>query len=291
LDRGDKNMDSQSLNSLDSSSCYIGLRYLNQGQDILNKWFMLMGAFFLAPVILSFSYVLDMARNGGFFFLMAFALVFVYCAKENFVILYRIANESNILRKYHSKLRPNTQFNEDEDSILCSHIHNLNLIWKRSGKKHSRQDTLIEILHAKLKNEGSVVILASNIMITLGLIGTVSGLITSIGGLQVGDDVNGLMDGVSKAIDGMGVAFYTTLVGSMLGGITLRILHFYVDKQIDSFVFTMAEVVEIRIIPSLRLCERKTDVREIAIATVAALRDMNILKENENESQELRISA
>ena len=152
-------------------------------------------------------------------------------------------------------------------------------------------DFTLEVLHAKLKNEGSVVVLASNIMITLGLLGTVSGLISSIGGLQATSGVAGLMGGVTKAIDGRGVAFYTTLIGSMLGGITLRILHFYVDKQVDTFVSTMAEVVETRIIPSLRLAERSSDVRDIALATVAALQEMGKLKEKEDETAKLAISA
>lgn len=276
---------------LDRSNSYVGLRYLKSGQDMLGRWVALIVCFFVAPTIVSISYVWDMATNGGILFLLAFAGVFGYCAKENGRLLYCIACESDVLRKFHNRLRPNTDFGDDAGSILANHVRNLNKIWKRSGKKHSRQDTLIEILHAKLKNEGSVVILASNVMITLGLIGTISGLISSIGGLQASSDVSGLMAGVGKAIEGMGIAFYTTLIGSMLGGITLRILHFYVDKQIDSFVFTMAEVVETRIIPSLRLSERNSDVRDITMATVAALREMNLLKGQYDEAEELSFPA
>jgi hypothetical protein len=164
------------------------------------------------------------------------------------------------------------------------------LIWKRSGKRHYSQENLVDILHAKLKNEGSIVVLASNVMITLGLIGTISGLISSIGGLQEVAGSSGIMSGVTRAIDGMGVAFYTTLIGSALGGITLRILYFYVDKQVDSFVFTMAETVETRIIPYLRVSERQDNVRDITMSTVNALRLMGLL-EDRNEIQTLHRSA
>ena len=282
-------MSAELIKSLDKNH-YMGVRYLKSGQDMLGRWLLLLAVFFILPGIFAFSYVAEMSRNGGLGFLIAFVAVFVYCAKANGCLLYRIACETDVLRKFHGRLLPNTEFNEDSDSILAIHVHNLNLIWKRSGKKHSRQDTLIEVLHAKLKNEGSIVVLASNIMITLGLIGTISGLISSIGGLQAASGVEGLMSGVSKAIDGMGVAFYTTLIGSMLGGITLRILHFYVDKQVDSFIFTMAEMVETRIIPSLRLAERNADLRDVALATVSALRELGILKENENETTKFSIA-
>jgi hypothetical protein len=53
----------------------------------------------------------------------------------------------------------------------------------------------------------------------------------------------------------------------------------------------MAEVVEIRIIPGLRLSGRRADVREIATATVSALRDMQLIKENYYEAEEFRIPA
>lgn len=282
-------MSAELIKSLDKNH-YMGVRYLKKGQDMLGRWLLLLVVFFVLPTIFAFSYVAEMSRNGGFSFLVAFVAVFVYCTKANGCLLYRIACETDVLRKFHSTLLPNTEFNEHSDSILAIHVRNLHLIWKRSGKKHSRQDTLIEVLHAKLKNEGSIVILASNIMITLGLIGTISGLISSIGGLQAASGVEGLMGGVSKAIDGMGVAFYTTLIGSMLGGITLRILHFYVDKQVDSFIFTMAEMVETRIIPSLRLAERNADLRDVALATVSALRELGILKENENETTKFSLA-
>jgi len=284
-------MSAEIVKSLDKSNCYMGLKYLKEGHEMLGRWTLLLVGFFVFPCLLSIPYVIDMVRNGGIGFLAAFAAVFIYCVWVNGMLLYRISLETDVLRKFYTRLKPNIDFEEQSNSILAVHVRNLNLIWQRSGKKHSRQDTLIEVLHAKLKNEGSVVILASSIMITLGLLGTVSGLISSIGGLQSTSGVDGLMGGVSKAIDGMGIAFYTTLIGSMLGGITLRVLHYYVDKQVDSFVFTMAEMVETRIIPSLRLAERTADLRDIALATVSALREMNLLKENKDESAKFALSA
>jgi biopolymer transport protein ExbB/TolQ len=284
-------MNLQNSDIFEKKNSYIGIRYLKSGREMVNNWVLLMVVFFLVPSLVFISYVWDMAINGGFLFLATFFLVFAYCAKENFKLIHRIACESDILKNHFRHLRPNTDFGEDNGSMLASHVNNLNLIWKRSGKKHSKQDSLVEILHAKLKNEGSVAVIASNIMITLGLIGTISGLISSIGGLNVGEDSGDLMKGVGAAIDGMGVAFYTTLIGSMFGGITLRMLHFYVDKQVDAYIFTMAEAVEVKIIPSLRMNERKTDIRDIAVATVSALRDMNILKENNYEVNEICIAS
>ena len=67
-----------------------------------------------------------------------------------------------------------------------------------------------------------------NLLITLGLIGTVMGLTLTLTGLTssleaLGHDQEMLLAGLQKAMAGMGTAFYTTLLGAVLGGILLRV--------------------------------------------------------------------
>jgi len=66
-------------------------------------------------------------------------------------------------------------------------------------------------------------------MVTLGLIGTILGLIISVGGLEaimteVGIANKNIFGGVKDTIQGMAIAFYATLFGAVLGAVVLRML-------------------------------------------------------------------
>ncbi|MFN4895380.1 MAG: hypothetical protein ACK5GN_15185 [Pseudomonadota bacterium] len=69
----------------------------------------------------------------------------------------------------------------------------------------------------------------AGLMVTLGLIGTILGLIISVAGLEVimqnvGVAGTGLMAGIQETIKGMAIAFYSTLFGAILGAVVLRML-------------------------------------------------------------------
>ncbi|MFC1749690.1 MotA/TolQ/ExbB proton channel family protein [Pseudomonadota bacterium] len=67
-----------------------------------------------------------------------------------------------------------------------------------------------------------------NLLVTMGLIGTVMGLTLTLSGLTgsleaLGHDQEELLSGLRQAMGGMSTAFYTTLLGAVLGGILLRV--------------------------------------------------------------------
>jgi len=77
-----------------------------------------------------------------------------------------------------------------------------------------------------------------NLLITLGLIGTVMGLTLTLTGLTgsleaLGEDQEMLLSGLRQAMAGMGTAFYTTLLGAVLGGILLRVFAQITDHGYD----------------------------------------------------------
>jgi biopolymer transport protein ExbB/TolQ len=78
--------------------------------------------------------------------------------------------------------------------------------------------TIAECLRSRLYSRISVVRLIANNLIILGLIGTVIGFIISLGGIDAERvaDVASVAPMVSTLIQGMSVALYTTLVGSVL---------------------------------------------------------------------------
>ena len=78
-----------------------------------------------------------------------------------------------------------------------------------------------------------------NLLITLGLIGTVVGLTLTLTGLTssldaLGQDQDQLLSGLRGAMAGMGTAFYTTLLGAVLGGVLLRIFAHIDENGVES---------------------------------------------------------
>jgi len=89
-------------------------------------------------------------------------------------------------------------------------------------------ELLANIELAVLQRISHTVEVVGNLLITMGLIGTVMGLTFTLTGLTnsleaLGHDQEMLLQGLQKAMGGMGTAFYTTLLGAVLGGVVLRV--------------------------------------------------------------------
>ena len=81
-------------------------------------------------------------------------------------------------------------------------------------------------MSAKIRSVSAV----SGILITVGLLGTVIGLIITVGGISqvldaAGQDYEAMIGGLNVTVQGMGSAFYTTFFGGLLGGVILRALY------------------------------------------------------------------
>lgn len=100
-------------------------------------------------------------------------------------------------------------------------------------------EVLLEMEYATLSRRSHAIEVVGNLLITLGLIGTVMGLTLTLTGLTtsldaLGQDQDLLLEGLRKAMGGMGTAFYTTLLGAVLGGVLLRIFALITDNGIGS---------------------------------------------------------
>jgi len=154
-----------------------------------------------------------------------------------------------------------------ERSLLREHVSNLFTIFKRDVS--IQQDNLVSLLQMRLLSQTKLVGFCSNILVTLGLVGTIVGLISSASGLgtvmeSVGEDHNALLEGMQKTVHGMGTAFYTTLLGAALGGVVLRLLVNLIDTNVDLLVSRIAEICEIYVLPVLRRAARFTEKKEQA---------------------------
>lgn len=87
-----------------------------------------------------------------------------------------------------------------------------------AGRDGATRTALAALLRLKLQQRLSVLRYVASLLVLLGLIGTVVGFIRALGGIDpatVGDPA-AIGPMVSRLLEGMAVALYTTLVGSLL---------------------------------------------------------------------------
>lgn len=99
-------------------------------------------------------------------------------------------------------------------------------------------EALLNVELSVFKRIGHSIEVIGNLLITLGLIGTVMGLTLTLTGLTssleaLGHDQELLLAGLRKAMSGMGTAFYTTLLGAVLGGVLLRVFAQITDHGVE----------------------------------------------------------
>ena len=100
----------------------------------------------------------------------------------------------------------------------------------------------------------------ANLLILLGLIGTVIGFIIAVGGLGEslagGQNLARVQTVLGQIVNGMGVALFTTLLGSIFGGIWLQLHYEMLSSSVERIVINIIEKAESEIIPSLNELEK-----------------------------------
>ena len=114
------------------------------------------------------------------------------------------------------------------------------------------QGLLLDTFEAELKNGHLFGWFVADLLLSLGLLGTVIGFIVMLGpitGLDAGDQsaVKGALAAMSG---GMAVALYTTLTG-LIGGMLLKIQGFLLDGAVDELIRRTTRLTEVHILPSL----------------------------------------
>ncbi|MFQ5469688.1 MAG: MotA/TolQ/ExbB proton channel family protein [Gammaproteobacteria bacterium] len=178
-------------------------------------------------------------------------------------------------------------------------------------------EALLNVELAFYKRLSHSVEVIGNLLVTLGLIGTVAGLTLTLTGLTgsleaLGHDQEMLLSGLRKAMAGMGTAFYTTLLGAVLGGVLLRVFAQITENGVESLFDKLMRVCLVHcsadMVPSLERDLRFLDgeiealghhlnalqdaFKDSGVAITDFRREVNDLKEmtnDENESMNHRI--
>jgi|TARA_B100001971_G_C18255968_1_gene582131 hypothetical protein len=141
--------------------------------------------------------------------------------------------------------------------LFASHLKNLSDMYRNLNDGAVTQDRALDLLANRLGRREYFVQLGGNILITLGLIGTITGLIIAITGLEgvmtsLSESGKMILPGLKEALSGMGVAFYTTLFGAILGGFFLKLMHQASSNMAEEIVDEIAFRSEIHILPYLK---------------------------------------
>jgi hypothetical protein len=158
----------------------------------------------------------------------------------------------------------NRETNKLNDNLNNGLAHDYyNLIKKKfSGSTKSNFDhsLLASTLQAKFYLRIRFISYSANLLILLGLIGTVIGFIIAVGGL--GDSLAGgqnlarVQTVLGQIVNGMGIALFTTLLGSIFGGIWLQLHHEILSSSVERLIINILEKAESEIIPSLYKLEK-----------------------------------
>tara|TARA_Y100000590_G_scaffold322836_1_gene365640 strand:+ start:483 stop:1445 length:963 start_codon:yes stop_codon:yes gene_type:complete len=145
----------------------------------------------------------------------------------------------------------------EKEGLLSTHINNLSTIYKGLSHGSVTQDNSLDHIANGLFRREYFVQIGSNIMITLGLIGTIYGLIVAISGLEgvmtsLGSGSDDIIPGLKKALTGMGTAFYTTLFGAIFGGFFLKLMHQATINIAEELIDDISLTTEKYVLPYLR---------------------------------------
>lgn|GEM_PF-3158394 len=144
------------------------------------------------------------------------------------------------------------------------HQHVIDLFNIAKYDDNFTQDSLITLLYSRMMSQSKIVDILSGVLVSLGLIGTIVGLISMTDGLSItlttlGDQgkATDLLSGMRTTMAGLGTAFYTTLVGAILGSVVLRILNNVYTSNVDHLVTYVASTAEVTIVPRLKRDARR----------------------------------
>lgn len=188
----------------------------------------------------------------------------------------------------------NNSSTNNVNSLFCQHINNL----KQSieHKISINQDISLNLIENRLLRQEGWVQLFANLMITLGMIGTILGLTASMNGLsRAMDSFNDNLDaignsnhsisGLSDALSGMSSAFVTTLAGAVFGGVLLKLLSHSTTNLIEDFIDNMKHKTEIEVLPELQKQIWQKEIKRLSEAQKSLLSFINSAEEIESTLQ------
>jgi hypothetical protein len=150
-------------------------------------------------------------------------------------------------------------------------------------------EALVDVEFSMYRRTAHALEVIGNLLITLGLVGTVVGLTLTLTGLTssleaLGQDQEQLLRGLRGAMGGMGTAFYTTLLGSVLGGVLLRVFAHINQNGIESLENALTRICLVHCSADFKPSTER-DIRSLNAEIEKFNRNLSYLKNNVNEAK------
>lgn len=141
--------------------------------------------------------------------------------------------------------------------LLASHAAAL-LLRHAQASAPAEQGSLLAVLERRVKGAHEIGWMVADLMLKLGLLGTVVGFILMLGSVTAIetadlDSVQGMLTGMSS---GMRVALFTTLSG-LVAGMLLAVQYHLVDRGADEVLASIAEISETHLVPRIAGAEAR----------------------------------
>ena len=139
--------------------------------------------------------------------------------------------------------------------IMSEYIRDLFIGIKHLNKNDdatSDQSSLIEVYESRLKGPQEIGWFASDVLLKLGLLGTIIGFIFMLGSVaNIADfDVSTMQEVLRHMSNGMGTALYTTLAGlicSILGAVQYHMI----DRHADDILDMTRHLAHVHVLPKI----------------------------------------
>lgn len=139
------------------------------------------------------------------------------------------------------------------DGLVAGHVRNLLTTSKLSDQERKFDQTLLlRVLAERLSGSNAFGAFASDLVMKLGLFGTIVGFIimlAPIAGLN-GEDQTAIKSSMALMSEGMAVAMYTTLAG-LVGSILIKIEYQFVESATARLFVSAVALTEVHVIPVL----------------------------------------
>jgi hypothetical protein len=226
-----------------TKSLAVGKPSISRAKDPLLIW----SAYVLVMVLilgatLHKQFGTGVAADTSYFSLViagTFACSFVY----SFFIAYRLRREWQGINRLDGTLNNSAAPDSAAERLALSIVNH-------GSPETAKIKDLVDAYYSRQEIPMRTLSVISGLMVTLGLIGTILGLIISVAGLEaimteVGIANKNIFGGVKETIQGMAIAFYATLFGAVLGAVVLRMLSVSLTNSLIQMACGLFEYLEL----------------------------------------------
>ncbi len=237
--------------------------------SLLLRWLILTGLIAFALIIawnkdiISLLFSVDQSKI-CWVIALAYLLVTLHCSAR----IYTLSLQTNLSRKVDDIIKKEGKLDltiNDEDVYVNSNIklpdcfmteYIRDLHYRYKNKNNTEEagssSDLIDVYESRLKGPQEIGWLVSDMMLKLGLLGTIIGFIFMLGSVaNIADfDVSGMQQILKHMSNGMGTALYTTLAGltcSILSAIQYHML----DRHADELIELTRHLTQVHVIPKI----------------------------------------